>query len=163
MLPNCILSPASNLHLNCSSRLQTHPRSSVHIYSQPSIHHPPTPFSITRLFTVLSRTLSSLRPISSAPRIRSTSVAFRFIQITRNMATTSSNAAPIGQTESPINPKYALPALSTVPGADPSRNVLDGARVVVAQLVADAWGLDVGKVFAGVDTGKLILQALKMK
>lgn len=55
---------------------------------------------------------------------------------------------------SPINPAYDLGELPTVAGADPERNALDAARLIVAKQVSEAWGLDVAKVFAGVDTGQ---------
>ncbi|KAK1927325.1 hypothetical protein DB88DRAFT_537287 [Papiliotrema laurentii] len=54
----------------------------------------------------------------------------------------------------PILEKYALPELPSVAAADPHRNVLDAARLSVAKIVSEAWGVDADKVFMGVDTGK---------
>jgi len=67
----------------------------------------------------------------------------------------SSSAPPIVSSKAPINPQYDLGELPTVAGADPERNVLDAAKLIVAKQVSEAWGLDVAKVFAGVDTGQL--------
>jgi len=50
---------------------------------------------------------------------------------------------------------YELTDLPKVAAANPDRNVFDSARLIVAKLVSEAWGLDADKVFAGVDTGKL--------
>ena len=54
----------------------------------------------------------------------------------------------------PINPKYELVDLPEVAAANTDRNVFDSARLIVAKVVSEAWGLDADKIFAGVDTGE---------
>lgn len=56
----------------------------------------------------------------------------------------------------PVKAQYDLGDLPTVPSANPERNVLDSARLVVAKLVSEAWGLDLEKVFIGVDVGEVV-------
>lgn len=66
----------------------------------------------------------------------------------------TSSAPSAASTQPPTSSKYPLPALPSVAGASPDRAALDGFRLAVAKLVADAWEEDVAKVFAGVDTGQ---------
>lgn len=63
----------------------------------------------------------------------------------------------------PILEKYALPELPSVAAADPHRNVLDAARLSVAKIVSEAWGVDADKVFMGVDTGELSFTHLETR
>jgi len=56
-----------------------------------------------------------------------------------------------------MNPQFELKDLPTVASANPDRNVFDSARLIVAKVVSEAWGLDAEKVFVGVDTGELDL------
>lgn len=79
------------------------------------------------------------------------------------MSTSTATAAPIAQKGEPVNPKFALPELPTVKGAEPSRNVLDAARLIVAKTVSEAWGLDIKKVFDGVDLGGSICHKRSMQ
>ncbi|KAK4689597.1 arginyl-tRNA synthetase, partial [Tremellales sp. Uapishka_1] len=55
---------------------------------------------------------------------------------------------------SPKTARYALPVIPTVAGADPARSPFDGFKIAAAKLVAEAWDVDVAKVYEGVDTGK---------
>jgi hypothetical protein len=49
-----------------------------------------------------------------------------------------------------------LPPVPSVSGADPSRAVLDGFRIAVADFVSKTWDVELEKVFAGVDTGNIL-------
>jgi arginyl-tRNA synthetase len=53
-----------------------------------------------------------------------------------------------------VNPAYDLKELPQVPGARPDRVVLDAFKLGAAKLVAEAWEMDVAKVFAAVDTSQ---------
>ena len=69
----------------------------------------------------------------------------------------SSPSAPpaVVSDQTPVDPRFDYGELPQVAGADPERSALDAAKLVVAKQVAEAWGLDVAKVYAGVDTGEL--------
>jgi hypothetical protein len=69
----------------------------------------------------------------------------------RNMAST---APPVVASHPLVNPQYDLKELPTVPGARPDRVVLDAFKLGAAKLVAEAWDVDVAKVFASVDISK---------
>ena len=69
----------------------------------------------------------------------------------RNMAST---APPVVASHPLVNPQYDLKELPTVPGARPDRVVLDAFKLGAAKLVAEAWDMDVAKVFASVDISK---------
>jgi arginyl-tRNA synthetase len=53
-----------------------------------------------------------------------------------------------------VKPEYDLKDLPEVPGARPDRVVLDAFKLGAAKLVAEAWEMDVAKVFASVDISK---------
>lgn len=50
--------------------------------------------------------------------------------------------------------QFALPAVPSIYGTDPTVCVLDAFRIAAAQSVADACGIDVEKVYPGVDIMK---------
>ena len=50
--------------------------------------------------------------------------------------------------------QFALPAVPSIYGTDPCVCVLDAFRIAAAQSVADACGIDVEKVYPGVDIMK---------
>ena len=65
-------------------------------------------------------------------------------------------APPItGVKTAEIPERYALPAdLPEVPGVDVTKEPMEAFKLVVAKLIAEAWGEDVLKIYAGVDTGE---------
>jgi hypothetical protein len=67
------------------------------------------------------------------------------------MATT---APPVVASHPLVNPTYDLKELPEVPGARPDRVVLDAFKLGAAKLVAEAWDVDVAKVYAAVDTSE---------
>jgi arginyl-tRNA synthetase len=56
--------------------------------------------------------------------------------------------------DSSIPEKYALPPVPEVYGTDPNVSVLDAYRIAAAKSVAEACGLEVGRVYEGVDIMK---------
>ena len=66
----------------------------------------------------------------------------------------ASTAPPVVASHPLVNPQYDLKDLPTVPGARPDRVVLDAFKLGAAKLVAEAWDMDVAKVFASVDISK---------
>lgn len=67
----------------------------------------------------------------------------------------ASAAPPITGAPAAIPERYALPAdLPEVPGVNLAKEPLEPFKLVVAKLIAEAWGEDVQKVYAGVDTGE---------
>jgi arginyl-tRNA synthetase len=65
----------------------------------------------------------------------------------------ASTAPPVVAARPPVKPEFDLGGLPKVPGANAERNVLDAFKLGAAKLVAEAWDVDVAKVFASVDTG----------
>lgn len=55
-----------------------------------------------------------------------------------------------------MKPEYDLKDLPSVPGANPDRVVLDAFKLGAAKLVAEAWDMDVAKVYASVDISESI-------
>ena len=53
------------------------------------------------------------------------------------------------------DPRYTLPELPKVAGLQIERVVMDGFRLAVAKLIADAWGMEAEKIVQGVDVGEL--------
>jgi hypothetical protein len=84
------------------------------------------------------------------PRTRALPIIFAYNSF-RNMAST---APPVVASHPLVNPQYDLKELPTVPGARPDRVVLDAFKLGAAKLVAEAWDIDVAKVFASVDISK---------
>ena len=66
----------------------------------------------------------------------------------------ASTAPPVVASHPLVNPLYDLEELPEVPGARPDRVVLDAFKLGAAKLVAEAWDIDVAKVFASVDISK---------
>jgi len=66
----------------------------------------------------------------------------------------ASTAPPVVASHPLVNPQYDLKELPTVPGARPDRVVLDAFKLGAAKLVAEAWDMDVAKVFTSVDISK---------
>ena len=67
----------------------------------------------------------------------------------------ASSVPPIANGHEPkVAARYTLPTVPSISSAHPENCVLDAFRSAVAELVASTWGLDVEKVFDGVDTGK---------
>jgi hypothetical protein len=66
----------------------------------------------------------------------------------------ASTAPPVVASHPLVNPTYDLKDLPEVPGARPDRVVLDAFKLGAAKLVAEAWDMDVAKVFAAVDTSE---------
>jgi arginyl-tRNA synthetase len=66
----------------------------------------------------------------------------------------ASTAPPVVASHPLVNPLYDLKDLPTVPGARPDRVVLDAFKLGAAKLVAEAWDMDVAKVFASVDISR---------
>ena len=66
----------------------------------------------------------------------------------------ASTAPPVVASHPLVKPQYDLKELPTVPGARPDRVVLDAFKLGAAKLVAEAWDMDVAKVFASVDISK---------
>jgi len=95
--------------------------------------------------TRLSRSLRCF-----VPRTRLIPISFAYKSF-RNMAST---APPVVASHPLVNPQYDLKDLPTVPGARPDRVVLDAFKLGAAKLVAEAWDIDVAKVFASVDISK---------
>jgi arginyl-tRNA synthetase len=65
----------------------------------------------------------------------------------------ASTAPPVVAAHPLVKPEFDLKDLPKVPGAYPDRVVLDAFKLGAAKLVAEAWDVDVAKVFAAVDTG----------
>lgn len=66
----------------------------------------------------------------------------------------ASTAPPVVASHPLVKPEYDLKDLPEVPGARPDRVVLDAFKLGAAKLVAEAWEMDVAKVFASVDISK---------
>lgn len=62
-------------------------------------------------------------------------------------------APPVVSSHPLVKPEYDLKELPEVSGAKPERVSLDAFKLGAAKLIAEAWDVDVEKVYAAVDVG----------